>query len=285
MHKKQISDGIFPPPEPFSAPGHSPGDPQTALPGPLDATAAYLTALENPNDDIRKLDTILQRSHIILEIGCGDGKLAWEIARNNPDIGVIATDRYDLTIPTRHGSYYQKTALVWKDRHLESQHDSPENLVLLRADITLLSHLPQACIDTILLVNPEPKVGRTIMETLVNPAVFGKIRPGEKQIVILPFSREMGVSCCGGNEFYHDKDWSRGLGFMMASGFDFRKGEPVQWHVDLARFSSYSRNSTQKDVYVFGCRPQCENAAAKSIAIMSCLKAFVRRKRQVFSDA
>jgi hypothetical protein len=279
MHKKQISDGIFPPPEPFSASGHSPGDPQMPFSGPPNALTACLMALENPHENIGKLGAILQLSNIILEIGCGDGKLAWEIARNNPDIGVIATDQYDWTIPARHGSYYQKTALVWKDRHLESQQDSLENFVLLRADITLLSHLPEACINTILLVNPEPKVGRAIMETLTDPVIFRKIRSGEKQIVILPFSREMGVSCCGGNEFYHDKDWSRGLGFMMVSGFDFRKGEPVQWHVDLAKFSPYSRNSTQKDVYVFGCRPQCKNTATKPGAIITCLKSLVRRAR------
>ena len=284
MHKKRLLEGASHPPIKFPASGH-PTDPQGSTPVPMVALATYLRAHENPSDDIRQLDKILQLPNIILEIGCGVGMLAREIARNNPGIGLIATDQYDYAIPPQHGSCYQKTALSWKDRQLECQQGDVHNFVLLRADIDMLSHFPEASIDTILMVNPEPNAGRAIMLALTDPAIYRKIRPGEKQVVVLPFSREMGVTCCGGNEFYHDADWSRGLGFMMASGFEVRKGDPIQWHVNLAKFSHYSRYSTQQDVYILRNRSSAEIFTNNPNDNLSCIRALFQKARQIFKGA
>ena len=252
-----------------------------AFPVHPDSLTPYLMLQENLPGEIAKLYTILQMDPVILEIGCGSGDVAREIAKKNPRIGVIATDQYDWTIPVQQGSYYQKTAWGWKERRLASQQNALDNLVLLRADIGMLRHLPEGCIDTILLVNPEPKVGRALLESLADPPTYRKIKPGEKQIIILPFSREMGVTCCGGNEFDHGEDWSRGLGFMMASGFTFRKAEPSQWQVDLVKRSLYSCNSTQKDVYVFGDRPPCEDRPRPSTGRGLDLKGVLRSARHL----
>ena len=231
----------------------------------MDTLASYLMARENGSQEIARLLKVLQRPYVIVEIGCGCGMLAGEIARKNPEIGMIATDTYDWTIPSQYGSHYRDEALLWREGRLAIQQNCPDNLVSLRADIGLLTYLPDASVDTILLINPEPAVGRAVLKHLTNPAIYQKIRSGEKQLVVLPFSREMGVSSCGGNEFDHDKDWSRGLGFLMDSGFAFCKGSPVLWQVNLAKLSPYSRNSTQNDIYLFG-NIQRVNATGKKLS-------------------
>ena len=62
----------------------------------------------------------------------------------------------------------------------------------------------------------------------------------------------MGLMACGGCGFEHDPDWSRGLGFLMESGLQFKRGVSIQWGVDLSRISEYTRNSTQRDIYIYG---------------------------------
>ena len=62
----------------------------------------------------------------------------------------------------------------------------------------------------------------------------------------------MGVSTCGGYEFSTDADWSRGIGFMLDSPFEFSDLPRIQWDVDLGVFSDYSKNSTQAGVLVCG---------------------------------
>jgi hypothetical protein len=280
MHKKIISSANLSPKE-FPAPGHD--TPRQPFQLNLDALTFYLTMQENVSADITRLKHILKADEVILEIGCGSGHVARKIARENPGTGVIATDLYDWEFPDQHGSNYQKTALAWKKRQLDPQSDSPNNLVLLRADASILCHLPEGCVDTILLVNPEPKIGQAFMEFLSDPDMYRKIKPGAKQIVILPFSREMGVTSCGGYEFDHCEDWSRGLGFMMASGFDFRKGESVQWRIDLVKSSAYSSNSTQKDVFVLGSYAQPTIAGKKSTGLIRNLRAFFRNAKRLFN--
>ena len=282
MHKKIISSTKLSSKE-CPAPGQDRRDQPIPFQLNLDDLTFYLIMQENVSADISRLKNILKTSEIILEIGCGSGNVASKIAWENPGIGVIATDLYDWELPDPCGSSYQKTALAWKKRQLDIQSDAPDNLVLLRADANILCHLPQNAVDTIFLVNPEPKVGQAFMEFLSDPDMYRKIKPGAKQIVILPFSREMGVTCCGGYEFDHREDWSRGLGFMMSSRFDFRKGDSVQWRVDLAKSSSYSPNSTQKDVFVFGYPAHPSDPGEKSTGLSSNLKKLGRNIKRLFT--
>ena len=81
---------------------------------------------------------------------------------------------------------------------------------------------------------------------------LAKIKPGDRQIVILPFSRDMGWGTCGGYEFCCSEDRSMGLGFIMGSDFNFNKTGSVQWGVDLRKSSPYSKNSTQTNVFLYG---------------------------------
>ncbi|MFC1505178.1 hypothetical protein ACFL5W_01535 [Thermodesulfobacteriota bacterium] len=212
----------------------------------------YLNEQQNLPDDIAKLHRILGMQHVILEIGCGDCGLAREIALKNPAWGVIATDKYAWNIPLKDGSHYQKIAVEWKEKRLEAQQAMPDNIVTLRAEADILRFLPNSSLETVLLVNPEPLVGRALLDFISEPALYAKIKPGLRQIVIIPFSREMGVVTCGGYEFDHTEDWSQGLGFIMASGFAFQAAGKVQWGVDLRGASLYSKNSTQSNVYVCG---------------------------------
>jgi hypothetical protein len=282
MHNKIILSNRRLLAEDFQAPSRDTLHQQTPFNVYPESFSTYLIGQENLPADISKFKSTLQMGHVILEIGCGNGNVAAEIARKNPVIGVIGTDKYDWSISSHHGSYYQETALNWKERQLEAQNDSPDNLVLLRAGLSILNHMPAGCIDTIFLVNPEPSVGQAFMNAMNNSVIFKKIKHGEKQIVILPFSKEMGVTCCGGNEFGHSEDWSRGLGFMMDSNFDFQKGEPVHWGVNLVRSSPYSRNSTQNDVFAFGHRPQHESSMKTLTKVNSILKGFIRGIKQLF---
>jgi hypothetical protein len=217
-----------------------------------DHLALYLAGNENRPGDIDKLQRLLTLRHILLEIGCGDCEVARKIALENPDWGVIATDKYDCDISSVECSYYQKQALDWKAERLAVQRTVPDNMIILRAEAELLRFLPDHSVDSLLMVNPEPSVGKACLTLLAIPSVYAKLKPGGRQIVVVPFSRELGVSTCGGYEFDHSEDWSMGLGFIMSSAFKFRKSDHTHWGIDLRRSSSYSQNSTQTNVYVFG---------------------------------
>lgn len=214
--------------------------------------SAYLRDHGNPSDSICKTHRLLQMPRVMLEIGCGVGEAARRIAVKNPDMGVVATDLFDGLPASCESSYYGKIARDWREGVLPAQQDPPDNLVILRAEADILRCLPLGCIDTILLINPEPTVGRAFLELLRQDDLCRRIKQGPTRIVILPYSREMGVMACGGFDFEHDPDWSRGLGYIKGSGLSFRQGLPVQWGIDLRRVSAYSANSTQSDLYIWG---------------------------------
>lgn len=213
---------------------------------------AYLEQQENGAAEILRLGHILGMSHIVLEIGCGRGEVAWQIAINNPDMGVIATDLYDWSGAQEGCSHYQKTADAWRGNRLAAQRATLSNLVVLRADAEILRFLPIQRLDSILLVNPEPKVGKTFLSFLHANGLDRHIKPGPRQLVIVPYSSEIGMSACGGLEFDHSEDWSKGLGFLFESAFDFSKGAQIHWGTDLATLSPYTKNSSQTDVYCAG---------------------------------
>jgi hypothetical protein len=215
----------------------------------------YLLGRRNCNHDINKLEIILRMPQILLEIGCGDAEAALQIALKNPGIGVIATDLYDWSSPPSHGSGYGKIAREWRKRQLPAQTDTPANLVILRAEASLLRCLPLRAIDTILLLNPEPYVGKAFLDLLRTESLSLRIKQGPTQIVILPYSRELGLVACGGFSFEHDPDWSRGLGFILGSGLGFKLGASIHWGLDLSHISGYTGNSTQRGIYVCGDQP------------------------------
>lgn len=215
----------------------------------------YLLGRKNCNHDIDKLKNILQMPQVLLEIGCGDAGAALQIALKNPGIGVIATDFYDCAPKPSNGSGYGKIAREWCKHRLPAQIDPPANLVILRAEASLLRCLPLRAIDTILLINPEPCVGKAFLDLLQKESLSLRIKHGPTQIVILPYSRELGLAACGGFSFEHDPDWSRGLGFILGSGLGFKLGAPIHWGVDLAHISNYTGNSTQRGIYVCGDQP------------------------------
>lgn len=234
----------------------TPGQPCGVVPGEAPALwESYLLARGNPLQDIRRVPGILAKGEVILEIGCGDGEVAWRIAARNPGMGVIATDCYDCGARPDAGSLYGKVARLWQDRRLPAQEMPLENLVVLRAELDFLDCLPPRSLDSLLLINAEPSVGRKVVDFLSAPGLHSAVKPGERQVVILPHSREMGVCTSGGYEFDHGEDWSCGLGYLMASPLGFRKGSRLQWGIDLCRGSAYSCNSTQQDVYICGLAP------------------------------
>jgi hypothetical protein len=234
------------------APGFIPQCLKTAL--CLNATNRrdYLCARENRTRDIDKFDAILRMPHVLLEIGCGDGEAARQIALRNPGMGIIATDLYDCSDHQCADSTYRQIARKWRTGQLQAQLDAPDNLVILKAEAEFLCYLPCRTIDTIYLLNPEPRVGKSVLHLVKNESLAIKIKKGASQIVIVPYSRELGLSSCGGCSFEHDPDWSKGLGFLMQSGLCFKLGTSMYWGVDLSEVSAYSRNSTQRGVYVFG---------------------------------
>lgn len=212
----------------------------------------YLNEQQNLPEDITHLHRILAMQNVILEIGCGACEVAHEIALNNPDWGVIATDNYAWDVSSAECSHYQKLAQEWKAKQLKVQQTTPANLVILRAKAEILNFIPDQRINSVLLVNPEPLVGKAFLDLLSEHLFYAKIKNGGRQLVIVSFSREMGVATCGGNEFEHSEDWSMGLGFIMASRFKFQKADRIQWDVDLRGSSTYSKNSTQTNVYLYG---------------------------------
>ncbi|RLB98877.1 MAG: hypothetical protein DRH76_01440 [Deltaproteobacteria bacterium] len=219
---------------------------------PLAALDAYLGSEGNPAEDIQKVHFLLGMKTVLLEIGCGDGAVARQIAEKNPDMGVVATDVYLWDVPSPPGSHYRQVALAWKQRQLAAQQSPLENLVLLRARVDILRHLPEQSVDTVLMIHPEPSVSKEVLQRLAAPAFHWALKPGKRRIVVLPYSRELGYWACGGHEFDHGPDWSKGLGFLMESRFAFSIGQGVHWGVNLPRASRYTSNSTQTALYVAG---------------------------------
>jgi hypothetical protein len=245
----------------------------------FDPLSHYLFGQGNPPAEIARLPHVLNQDRVILEIGCGSCEVAWQIALRNPDIGVIATDQYSWETPAGEGSFYQKVAAAWRAGSLPVQHDTPPNLVILRAESEILRLLPERAIDTLLLINPEPLMGKAFIDFLVENDLCRKVRPGSQQIVIIPYCREMGVMACGGYEFQHADDWSRGLDYVMDGRLRFKRGDRRQWGVDLHRTSPYSRNSTQSGVFIYGGCRQCGGGldlpAARAMLCSRCLAAGV----------
>jgi hypothetical protein len=205
---------------------------------------------------MRKLKRILKMPRIILEIGCGDARAALQIAAGNPDIGVVATDLYDWDCQLGECSHYRKVAMQWRQRQLCVQQAMPENLVLLRAGADVIGCFPDGLLDSILLINPEPRVAEAFLASMVASSWIDKLKPGDSQILVLPYSRALGVMAHGGFEFDHSEDCSKGIGFLVSGPLKFRRGENLQWGLDLRRASAYSKNSTLDNVYVYGNRYQ-----------------------------
>jgi len=215
----------------------------------------YLRERENCEQGINKLIGILKMPQVLMEVGCGNAEAARQIALKNPNIGVIATDLYDWSHPQYSGSGYWQIAREWRAGQLPAQMNPLSNLVILRAETDLLQCFPIQAIDTIIMINPEPLVGKAILALLQGESLSSRMKHGPKQIVILPYSRELGLMACGGCEFEHGPDGSRGLGFIMESGLRFKRGASIQWGVDLSRISAYTGNSTQRDIYIHGKQP------------------------------
>ncbi len=213
---------------------------------------SYLAAQGNFPDELQKLERILKMPRLILEIGCGDGEAACQIALRNPDVGVIATDKYELTSAIGDCSHYRRTALDWKEKRLEVQQFAPENMALLRAEADILCFFPDNFLDSVFLLNPEPKVAEAFLKTIHQTSWLDKVKPGPTQILILPYSRAMGAMACGGFEFDHSEDAAKGISFLMSGPFRFRQGESVHWGLNLGRLSAYSKNSAQNSLYVYG---------------------------------
>jgi hypothetical protein len=232
-----------------------PSDQQAEYHGKHNRLSAYLHKQQNLREDIDKLYRLLDMPRIILEIGCGNCDIARQIALKNPALGVIATDQYAWDAAATESSHYQQMAQKWRATRLLDQQSVPPNLVILKAEAQILSFLPDLSLESILLVNPEPIVAQAFLAFIASPTVYAKLKPGNKQIVVAPFSREMGMVACGGFEFDHSEDWSMGLGFMMSSEFQFKRANKIQWGVDLRSGSPYSKNSTQSNVYLYGNQP------------------------------
>jgi hypothetical protein len=231
----------------------------TASGGGFDLLTPYLFGQGNAPVEISRLPQVLGKARVILEIGCGSCEVAWQIALKNPDIGVIATDQYAWETSIEDSSFYRKVAAAWRAGSLPVQRETPQNLVILRAESEILRLLPVHSIDTLLLINAEPAVGKALVDFLIQDDLCRKIRPSHKQLVILPHCREMGVMACGGCEFEHTEDWSRGLSYIMDGRLRFKRGDRLQWGVDLHRVSPYSRNSTQNAVFIYGSCLQCSD--------------------------
>jgi hypothetical protein len=229
-----------------------PGDHFLPSDDSLNLLNAYLLSHKNVEEDIFRLKKILDMPNILFEIGCGSGEASYEIALKNPDWGVIATDKYDWAVPAKAGSHYQKVALAWKDKQLKIQQYLPDNMVVLRAEIDILRFFPDYRLDSVLMLNPEPKVCEAFLRFISETSWYNKIKPGADQILVIPFSREIGVTACGGFECAYTEERPGELMFLKVGNFHFRQGEKIHWGIDMTRASAYSRNSTQNDVYIYG---------------------------------
>ena len=244
-----------------------------------EALSHYLLSRENTPFDIDRLLKIMEMAPLILEIGCGNAEIAWEIALKNPLTGVIATDLYEYPCSTGTTSGYGWVAKAWKNDMLPAQIFGPPNLVVLRAEAEIMRFMPAQCLDSILLINPEPDIGKAFLKTVSEQKLMDRVKSGSHKIVIKPYSSDMGMAVFGGFEFDQSPDRSRGLGFLLESDFVFTRGGKVQWAVDLNKASRYSGNSTQCDVYVHdGTLPAAVKKRTSQAAIEKFFRIHTRKK-------
>ncbi|MFA4854805.1 MAG: hypothetical protein WC616_05600, partial [Candidatus Omnitrophota bacterium] len=120
-------------------------------------------------------------SSFVLEIGCGDTEVAWEIARRG--IGVIATDIFKTSSQKGNPNIYREFGLKWRKDTLKAQLSDLPNLTVLKAGAGLLRYLPDGLLDYILLVNPEKEVLHQVLGMLAS----GLAKKVKSAVLIKPF--------------------------------------------------------------------------------------------------
>jgi hypothetical protein len=74
-------------------------------------------------------------------------------------------------------------------------------------------------LTTVLLLNPEPTVCEAFLKFISEDSWYQKIKPGPNQILVVPFSREMRESTCGGFECAYSEDRPGELKFLKGGPF------------------------------------------------------------------
>ncbi len=192
---------------------------------------AELKKLGNNNNSRRKLLKFLStnKQKTLLEIGCGNAKVALKIARNNKNINVIAIDIFNDE--DRSGYYYDNYTKPWKNNELEAQNKDLPNLVILRSTSDILKLLPKNFLDWILFVKPDLNdadsldainPARNLMLALRNsPSYADTIKEGG-QVVIQPR--------------YPLSDYEL---------FEMVKSSPFQWKVNINESSDWENEETE----------------------------------------
>ncbi|MFA5320328.1 MAG: methyltransferase domain-containing protein, partial [Candidatus Omnitrophota bacterium] len=149
---------------------------------------AYLQENGNPFEDTSKAMDLLGLNgndngrRILLSLGCGTAKADYEVAsRNRNGISVVSIDRYD---PEARGFTYRDFAERWACRQLPAQREPLENMVILRAEASVLMDiLPDSSIDYALLLSPNTPILHRVLE---HPRLLKMLKQGG-EVVIKPF--------------------------------------------------------------------------------------------------
>lgn len=164
----------------------------------------------------------------LLEIGCGDGITSWLIASEYPNIGVIATDQFNVhKSQDRDAIKYDENRRRYENFTLDCQIHSIDNFIITRAESDIIETLPSEVLTYLLVVNPALGLEEDLINRLVS--IRRILKPGGK-IFIIPHHFS--------DRWMEDATYVESIQCYMIKGFELViSNDPVILGVDV-HFSS-----------------------------------------------
>ncbi len=126
-------------------------------------------------------NTYKEKSAFLVEIAGGNTNVALAIADQNKDFLVWTTDEYDSN-PETASEKYLPEAVSFEDWQLSAQKSELDNILVSRAQASMLLAVPDNSIDYLLLVNPPRAAIRELTVLLRDFAIAKKFKKGGKII-------------------------------------------------------------------------------------------------------
>ena len=139
---------------------------------------------------------VKQGKKIIVEVASGNTANALDLARNNPDALVLATDRYDtnskrLFLGGTTLREYLPYAVAFENNQLPAQKSDLDNLLVVRSLADILLYLPDSSVDSVVFVKPPIAAMDDMIALLKDFGILKKLKGAE-------------IAICTGELFMHD---------------------------------------------------------------------------------
>jgi|GEM_PF-6038839 len=142
----------------------------------------YLYGKGNNAEEIKRVKKVIEtKNHIVIEIGAGGALAARRLADKYPELGVIATDKYDIKDTSK---FYAADARRWANDELAAQRNEPDNLVIIRAEPDIFNYILDNSIDYILFVQGEIEPFNQLQVFLNSGLLQAKLKEAGQFVVV-----------------------------------------------------------------------------------------------------